>query len=221
MNLQEQISRIKQVMRLDEQTQPKQIYVDMGGVLFPSGSNDQVQQGTTEKPNDIKGFQSWVINTKQDNQTLGSYGADGKWGKNTSNAWVKYGEEYKKSNPNSTTQSPTQSSSQGGFIGKSLWDGIKQFNPTILSSVGSSNTQEKIKNKTAQVTKILGLPTNRAIFVTNGTDKPKDNRAKGNILIDDSDDNITAWNNAGGTGVKHINNQQTLQTINSLMNPTT
>jgi hypothetical protein len=205
-------------MRLDEQTQPKQIYVDMGNVLFPSSSNDEVQKGTTERPKDTKGFQTWVINTKQDNQILGRYGADGKWGKNTSNAWIKYGEEYKKSNPNSTTQATGQSN----FIGADLWNGIKQYNPFILTSTGSGSGGElKKQTKLKQITDILGLPSDRAIFVTNGVDKAAyAKKNKNNILIDDSDDNITAWNNAGGTGIKHMNNQQTLQTINSLMNPT-
>ena len=214
MNLQENIQRIRQVMRLDERTQSKQIYVDMGGVLFPSGSNDEVQQGTTEKPKDIKGFQSWVINTKKDNQILGKYGADGKWGKNTSNAWVKYGEEYKKLQPNSTIQS----SGQTNFIGADLWNGIKQYNPMVLSSVGTTNAQQKIRNKTTQVTGTLGLPINRAIFVTSGKDKSK--YAPGNILIDDSSDNINAWNAAGGTGILHKSNQETLERLNSIMNPT-
>ena len=203
------------MMRLDERTQPKQIYVDMGGVLFPSGSNDEVQKGTTEKPKDVKGFQSWVIKTKKDNQILGKYRDDGKWGKNTSNAWVKYGEEYKKLQPNSTVQS----SSQTGFIGDDLWDGIKQYNPMILSSVGTSNPQDKITRKTTQVTDILGLPIDRAIFVTSGKDKSK-YALGGNILIDDSSDNINAWNMAGGTGILHKNNQQTLQQLNSILNPT-
>ena len=102
MNLQEQISRIQSMMRLNE-NKTYQIYVDMGGVLFPSSSNDEIQRGTTEKPKDIKRFQEWVIDNKKDNQILGRYGADGKWGKNTSNAWVKYGEDYKRLNPNETS----------------------------------------------------------------------------------------------------------------------
>ena len=66
MNLQENIQRIKSMMRLNENTTP-QIYVDMGGVLFPSSSNDQVQVGTTEKPENVTSFQTWVINIKKDN----------------------------------------------------------------------------------------------------------------------------------------------------------
>ena len=193
------------MMGINESTESMKIYVDMGGVLFPSGSSDEVQQGTTEKPKDIKGFQGWVINTKKDNQILGGYGADGKWGKNTSNAWVKYGEEYKNSFPDSTTQSAEQSN----FIGKNLWSKIKQLNPIILTSTGGGKNKEtKIQNKSKQVTNILGLPIDRVIFVDRGSDKA--NYAKGNILIDDSEDNINAWESAGGIGILHKDDTSTL-----------
>jgi len=196
------------MMGINESTESMKIYVDMGGVLFPSGSSDEVQQGTTEKPKDIKGFQGWVINTKKDNQILGGYGADGKWGKNTSNAWVKYGEEYKNSFPDSTTQS----AEQFNFIGKNLWSKIKQLNPMILTSTGGGKNKEtKIQNKSKQVTNILGLPIDRVIFVDHGSDKA--NYAKGNILIDDSEDNINAWESAGGIGILHKDDASTLSEI--------
>lgn len=68
MNLQESIERIKNIM----------------------------EQTKASKPDDVMKFQNWVINTKKDPKILGVFGADGKWGKNTSNAWSKYGEEYEK-----------------------------------------------------------------------------------------------------------------------------
>jgi hypothetical protein len=199
---------------IKQNRQPIKIYVDMGGVLFPSSSNDEVQRGTNEKPKSVKGFQSWVVNTKRDNQILGRYGVDGKWGKNTSNAWVKYGEEYKRSYPNSTTQSASQSN----FIGANLWNNIKQYNPTILSSVGTTNVQQKIKNKINQVNNVLGLPSDKAIFVTSGRDKSR--YANGNILIDDSNDNIKNWINAGGFGILYQNDQSTLDELNRILNKT-
>ena len=212
MNLQENIQRIKEVMNLHESNQQMKIYVDMGGVLFPSSSNDEVQRGTSERPKDVKGFQSWVINTKGDNQILGRYGADGKWGNKTSNAWLKYGEEYKQSTPNSTTQNGGNSN----FIGASLWGGLKQHNPMILSSVGSTNPKQKIKNKLNQISNVLGLSKDKAIFVTSGRDKA--NYAKGNILIDDSPENINAWRAAGGIGILHKNAQKTIGELNRYLN---
>lgn len=221
MNLQEQITRIKQVMRLDEQTQPKQIYLDMGNVLFPSDSSGQAQQGTTERPKDVRGFQSWVINTKQDNQILGRFGADGKWGKNTSNAWYKYGEEYKKSNPNSTTQS----SGQANFIGKDLWNFVKNYNPIILSSTGGGDNVETKKDSKRDKLKDLGMEfprdekNGRVIFVADKSQK-QNYSGPNKILIDDDQKTIDEWKSKGGNGIQHISNQQTLQTLKSLMNPT-
>lgn len=221
MNLQEQITRIKQVMRLDEQTQPKQIYLDMGNVLFPSDSSDQAQQGTTERPKDVRGFQSWVINTKQDNQILGRFGADGKWGKNTSNAWYKYGEEYKKSNPNSTTQS----SGQSNFIGADLWNVVKNYNPIILSSTGGGDNVETKKDSKRDKLKDLGMEfprdekNGRVIFVADKSQK-QNYSGPNKILIDDDQKTIDEWKSKGGNGIQHISNQQTLQALKSLMNPT-
>jgi hypothetical protein len=212
MNLQEQISRIKTMMRLNENT-TYQIYVDMGGVLFPSSSNDQVQAGTTEKPTDVKGFQNWVITTKKDNQILGRYGADGKWGKNTSNAWVKYGEEYKKINPNAKT---TSGNSQG-FIGSGLWNYIKNQNPIILTSIGTTNTEQKKQNKLKQ-TSSLGIPNDRVLFVTNGTDKAQYS-GQNKILIDDSPENTQAWTGKGGVGITHKNNDQTIKMLSQYLQP--
>jgi len=213
MNLQEQISRIKSMMMLNENT-TYQIYVDMGGVLFPSSSNDQVQAGTTEKPTDVKGFQSWVINTKKDNQILGKYGADGKWGKNTSNAWVKYGEEYKKLNPTAKTTSANSQS----FIGSTLWNYIKNQNPFILTSVGNDgNTENKKKNKLKQ-TASLGIPDDRVLFVTNGNDKARYS-GQNKILIDDSPDNIQAWTTNKGIGIQHTKNDQTIEMLSKYLQP--
>jgi hypothetical protein len=212
MNLQEQISRMKTMMRLNENT-TYQIYVDMGGVLFLSSSNDEVQVGTTEKPTDVKVFQSWVINSKKDNQILGKYGADGKWGKNTNNAWVKYGEEYKKLNPNVKTTSGNSQS----FIGSSLWNYIKNQNPFILTSVGTTNAEQKKQNKLKQ-TRSLGIPDNRVLFVTNGTDKAQYS-GQNKILIDDSPANIRAWTGEKGVGIEHKNNDQTIKMLSQYLQP--
>ena len=208
MRLNEEISRMKSIMGLILENQsPMEIYVDMGNVLFPSSGNDQVQAGTTEKPTDVMAFQEWVIDTKKDNQILGKYGADGKWGKRTSNAWLKYGEEYKEQNPNSST---TDKNSQN-FIGRSLWNYVKSKNPTILTSTGTANPQIKRQNKLKQ-TKSLGIPEDKVIFVTNGTDKGG-YAGRNKILIDDSPENIRAWVNNGGTGILHRSNDQTIKEL--------
>jgi len=48
----------------------------------------------------VKAFQQWVINVKNDKTILGSggdsgFGDDGLWGSKTAKAWAKYGNEYK------------------------------------------------------------------------------------------------------------------------------
>ena len=151
-----------------------------------------------------------MVDQKNDNQILGKYGADGKWGRNTSNAWLKYGEEYKTEVP----QEPTQNVNLSKFIGSSLWQEISRLNPIILTSIGTSNPQEKKKRKLTQAEEILNLPVDKIKFVTHGVDKAQ--YAKNNILIDDSPKNIKAWNNAGGTGILHTNNQKTIETLKSL-----
>lgn len=213
MNLQENIQRIREVMMINESNNSKQIYVDMGGVLFPSSANDEVQQGTTERPKDIRAFQNWVIDQKNDNRILGKYGADGKWGKNTSNAWLKYGEEYKTKVP----QEPTQNVNLSKFIGSSLWQQISRLNPTILTSIGTSNPQEKKKRKLTQAKEILNLPEDKIIFVTHGTDKAQPKYAMGNILIDDSPKNINAWKRAGGIGILHRDSNTTLRELSKYL----
>jgi hypothetical protein len=207
MNLQEQISRIQSMMWLNE-SKTYQIYVDMGGVLFPSSSNDEVQRGTTEKPIDVRGFQSWVVNNKKDNQILGKYGVDGKWGKLTSNAWVKYGEEYKRSYPNKMSTN----SQNANFIGDTLWNYIKGFNPNILTSIGSTNQEQKRQNKLNQATNILGLTDDKVYFVIKGTDK-QNYSGPNKILIDDSPENIDKWVRKGGVGILHRNNNDTIRQL--------
>ena len=98
-----------------------------------------------------------------------------------------------------------------------MWNGLKKHNPSILTSIGTSNPKEKKQRKLNQIVNILKIPKDKAIFVTHGTDKA--NYAKGNILIDDSPENIRAWNLAGGTGILHKNNQQTLNKLKNILNP--
>ena len=44
----------------------------------------------------LRMFQNWVINTKKDRAILGINGADGKWSKDTANAWAKYKDDWNK-----------------------------------------------------------------------------------------------------------------------------
>ncbi len=51
----------------------------------------------------IESFQNYVVNTKNDKTILGRAGVDGIWGRNSQNAWDKYGSDYLKSLSQSTT----------------------------------------------------------------------------------------------------------------------
>lgn len=53
----------------------------------------------------IRKFQNWVLNVKKNKTILGKYGADGDWGSNTQNAWVKYKNEYLNSGKKTTPKS--------------------------------------------------------------------------------------------------------------------
>ena len=45
---------------------------------------------------ELQTFQNWVLTMYPfDRAILGSTGADGVWGKNSANAWIKYGDAYK------------------------------------------------------------------------------------------------------------------------------
>ena len=68
--------------------------------LYKTEPDDRPKQ---LKPNNVKDFQLWVINTKKDKEILGKFGADGDWGANSVKAWYKYGNEYLKTNKNVVT----------------------------------------------------------------------------------------------------------------------
>lgn len=144
MNLQENISRIREMMGVDSSSQNRQLYVDMGGVLFSKGSDDE--KGANSSPS---------------------------------------------------------------FIGKELWNNIKQYKPIILTSTGSKNSDIKKQNKLDLIRNTLGGV--EVIVVVNGSDKAR--YAKNNILIDDSENNIVNWKNAGGIGILHRDISNTLKEL--------
>ena len=69
----------------------------------------------------------------------------------------------------------------------------------------------QIKNKLKQ-TRRLNVPDNRVIFVTDGVDK-KQESGPNKILIDDSQKNINSWKSAGGIGILHTSNEDTIKQL--------
>lgn len=98
---------------------------------------------------EIMKFQQWVISHKKDTTILGSAGADGLWGRNTSKAFAKYGKEYNQGSDvfQSLLRNLGNSSgvsSHSGFIRAVFGDGmfIARFydNKRILIWKKSTNT---------------------------------------------------------------------------------
>ena len=61
----------------------------------------------------VQAFQQWVIDVKKDPSILGSAGADGIWGNNTSKAYTKYGEDY--ANQNNPQTEVVENLNSGGI----------------------------------------------------------------------------------------------------------
>jgi len=98
------------------------------------------------------------------------------------------------------------------YIGEALWDGIRVYDPIILSA--TSSTKARVE-KTEQIRTAL-RPTPEYIFVNTGAEKARYAQG-GNILIDDSQSNITAWEAAGGVGILHRDAATTIAAVKKLI----
>lgn len=88
------------------------------------------------------------------------------------------------------------------YIGGELWEGIKKYNPTILSSTGTKDIDYAKDTKRKQVKDYLN-PIPPIVFVTSGKDKGIKYGNENSILIDDSQTNIDSWVGNDGIGIKH------------------
>ena len=88
------------------------------------------------------------------------------------------------------------------YIGSELWEGIKKYNPTILSATGTKDIDNAKKTKRQQVKDYLN-PIPPIVFVTSGKDKGIKYGNENSILIDDSQTNIDSWVGNNGIGIKH------------------
>ena len=92
--------------------------------------------------------------------------------------------------------------------GKQLWDYLKQYNPTILSSPGTQNIQTVIKGKEGWIKRNL---ENHKDYII---DRNKEHYANDkSILIDDMESNIDRWEKAGGIGILHKSTAQTIKEL--------
>lgn len=94
--------------------------------------------------------------------------------------------------------------------GKQLWDYIKQFNPKLLTAP-SREESSRIGKKEWVNKNIPGTP----IVFKYAADK-KDLAEPKAILIDDREDNIEQWIDAGGIGIRHTSATSTINKLKKL-----
>lgn len=90
--------------------------------------------------------------------------------------------------------------------GKKLWNSVKEYNPILLSAPADRVHQCK-SDKIAWVKREIG-----DVKLILDSDKGK-YAESGAILVDDMDKNITSWNAAGGTAIKHTDVHKTIKEI--------
>ena len=94
--------------------------------------------------------------------------------------------------------------------GKQLWDYIKQFNPKLLTAPSMDPSSKEGKLQWIE----KHIPGTKAIFKQA---KYKQELASPNaILIDDREDNIERWIEAGGIGIRHTSAQSTINKLKQL-----
>ena len=93
--------------------------------------------------------------------------------------------------------------------GKELWEGLKKYEPTILSS--PTNHPSSIEGKKEWLKE--NLPDVPYII----EHKKQKYADKDSILIDDREKNIKKWEDAGGIGILHKDAETTLDKVKKIM----
>lgn len=97
---------------------------------------------------------------------------------------------------------------------KELWNYIKKYNPTILSSTGTSDPKGTRDQKCRWISKHFGLDVK---VITVDDAKKKKQYAKENyILIDDKEKALDPWKDAGGIGILHTSTSNTIKQLKKL-----
>lgn len=92
--------------------------------------------------------------------------------------------------------------------GRELWNYIKDYNPSLLTSPSLNEVSRTGKQKWAG--KNLS-PTPKIHFKY--SKEKKDLATPTSILIDDREDNIESWTNAGGIGIHHPENTSDISPV--------
>jgi len=94
--------------------------------------------------------------------------------------------------------------------GKQLWDYIKSYNPTLLSSPSRADHSRMGK----RIWRKRNLPSTKLVLAQA---RHKQNYANPNsILIDDRESNIDQWIKAGGIGILHTDTASTIDKLKEL-----
>ena len=91
-----------------------------------------------------------------------------------------------------------------------IWNAVRHLKPLILSSV--TNKEFTMYGKTIWCKNNLNLPGDR-IFFSRKSNQKQYYASKFSILIDDFEDNIAEWRNAGGIAVHHVDTENTIRQI--------
>ena len=94
--------------------------------------------------------------------------------------------------------------------GKQLWNYIKNYNPTILSSPSRSNSSRMGK----RIWRKRNLPSTKLVLAQAA--KKQNYATPNSILIDDYESNIDQWVKAGGIGILHTDTASTINKLKEL-----
>ena len=95
---------------------------------------------------------------------------------------------------------------------KKLWNFIRPHKPNILSAA-PQQWDEAVKGKKTWLKNNLGNVGGTIHIVKR---KDKQLYAKGNVLVDDHQKNITEWEAAGGIGILHTSVKKTIDALKKL-----
>ena len=94
--------------------------------------------------------------------------------------------------------------------GKQLWDYIKEYNPTLLSSPSRSSSSRMGK----RIWRKRNLPSTKLVLAQ--ASKKQNYADPDSILIDDRASNIDQWIKAGGIGILHTDTASTINKLKEL-----
>ena len=94
--------------------------------------------------------------------------------------------------------------------GKVFWDYIEKYNPIILSAPSRNNESRYGK----RIWKKRNMPTTKMILAYASDKKNYANSTS--ILIDDREENIKQWEEAGGIGILHTSAASTIAQLKKL-----